>query len=77
MKEELEKYQPTWEMADFDCFIEYTVPDVQVIRSIMGDPEWLEVIKDQEEWVDTSRALVSLGYATTYLSEGKVVNMAK
>jgi hypothetical protein len=78
MKQELEKIRPTWDVADFDCFIEYTIPNVQTIKNVMSDPEWLDAIKDQDEWVDTSRALVSLGYSTPYLLEtGEVVNMQK
>lgn len=72
------KLRPSWEFADFDCFLEYTIPDVQTIKNLMSDPAWQEVIKDQEEWVDTSKALVSLGYHTPYLLEtGEVVNMPK
>lgn len=72
------KLRPSWEFADFDCFLEYTIPDVQTIKNVMSDPAWQEVIKDQEEWVDTSKALVSLGYHTPYLLEtGEVVNMPK
>jgi len=78
MRSELGNIRPTWDVADFDCFIEYTVPDIQTIKNVMSDPEWLDVIKDQDEWVDTSKALVSLGYSTPYLLEtGEVVNMAK
>jgi hypothetical protein len=44
----------------------------------MSDPDWQEAIKDQEDWVDVSRALVSVGFYTPYLVEsGKVVNMGK
>ena len=72
------KLRPSWEFADFDCFLEYTIPDVQTIKNVMSDPAWQEVNKDQEEWVDTSKALVSLGYHTPYLLEtGEVVNMPK
>ena len=72
------KLRPSWEFADFDCFLEYTITDVQTIKNVMSDPAWQEVIKDQEEWVDTSKALVSLGYHTPYLLEtGEVVNMPK
>ncbi|OBT70812.1 hypothetical protein VF21_10027, partial [Pseudogymnoascus sp. 05NY08] len=31
MKEDLGKYRPAWNFADFDCFIEYVVPDMQSI----------------------------------------------
>lgn len=51
---------------------------MQVIRNVMSDPDWLAAIKDQDDWVDTSKALVSLGYSTPFLLEtGEVLNMPK
>jgi hypothetical protein len=66
---------PTWEVADHDCTIEYTLPGVKTIENMMADPEWHEAVKDQVDWVDTSKALLSLGYHTQYLSEGKTINL--
>jgi hypothetical protein len=66
---------PTWEVADYDCIIEYTVPSAQIIENVMTDPEWIEVLQDQEDWVDTTKALLSLGYHTQYISEGKAINL--
>ncbi|TVY16905.1 hypothetical protein LARI1_G007191 [Lachnellula arida] len=66
------------DFADFDCFLEYTIPDVQVVKNVMSDPDWQEAIKDQDDWVDMTKALVSLGHSTPYLLEtGEVVNMPK
>jgi hypothetical protein len=51
---------------------------VETISNLVSDTEWLAAIKDQDEWVDTTKALVSLGYSTPYLLEtGEVVNMSK
>ncbi len=69
--------RPTWQVADFDCFIEYTLPSAQTIENIMTDPEWIDVLQDQEDWVDTSRSLLSLGYHTQYFSEGKAINLSQ
>jgi hypothetical protein len=78
LKPEFEKFRPTWDFAEFDCFIEYTLPSVQTIKDVMMDPDFLASVKDQEDWVETSKALVSLGYHTPYLLEtGEVVNMDK
>ena len=66
--------RPTWDVADFDCVIEYTGRSVQAMEQMMNDPEWIEVCRDQEDWVDTSKALVALGYHTKYLDNGKVVH---
>jgi hypothetical protein len=67
--------RPTWQVADYDCIIEYTGPSPQTVEQMMTDPEWIEVCQDQENWVDTSRSLVSLGYHTKYFSAGKVINL--
>lgn len=72
----MEKVRPTWDVADFDCFIEYTLPNAGVIQSVMSDPDWAVALKDQDDWVDTAKSLVSLGYCTPYLLKtGEVVNM--
>jgi len=69
-------FQPTWVFADYDCVLEYIIPGLETIANVLADPEWAEVLKGQEEWVDTSRALASIGYSTPYLLEsGEVVNM--
>lgn len=66
--------QPTWEVADYDCIIEYSLPNPQIIESVQTDPEWLDAVADQEDWVDTSKSLLTLGCHTQYLSEGKVLD---
>ncbi|KAF4637482.1 hypothetical protein G7Y89_g598 [Cudoniella acicularis] len=78
LKQEMAKIQPTWDIADFDCFIEYTIPDMQAMKNVVSDPNWAVATKDQNDWVDMERALVSLGYSTPYLLEtGEVVNLRK
>jgi hypothetical protein len=56
MKQEIGKLQPSWDFTDFDCFIEYTISDVQVIKNVTSDPDWPAAIKDQDDWVDTTKA---------------------
>ncbi|EMR69404.1 hypothetical protein UCREL1_3588 [Eutypa lata UCREL1] len=78
LKQEMGKFRPTWDFADFDCVLEYTIPNMQVIKNVMSDPDWSAAIKGQEDWVDTTKTLVSLGFSTPFLLEtGEVVNMAK
>ncbi|GAW13746.1 hypothetical protein ANO14919_031350 [Xylariales sp. No.14919] len=78
LKEEMEKFRPTWNFADFDCFIEYTITDLQVIKNVISDPDWPKAIENQDDWVDTTKALLSVGYSTPYLLKtGEVVNMPK
>ncbi|RYP56993.1 hypothetical protein DL770_010785 [Monosporascus sp. CRB-9-2] len=38
LKQEVGKLRPSWDFADFDCFIEYTIPDVEAIKNVMSDP---------------------------------------
>lgn len=45
MEEDLGKYRPAWYFADFDSFIEYVVADVQSIKNVTADPEWLVTVK--------------------------------
>lgn len=68
---------PTWDVADYDCFIEYTLPTMQTIENVMTDPEWGEACSDQFDWVDTSKALLSVGYHTQYLAEGKEIGLSQ
>jgi hypothetical protein len=78
LKQELGEHRPSWDFADFDCVLEYTIADVQVIKDVMSDPNWPAAIKDQDDWVDYTKALLSLGYSTPYLLKtGEVVNIPK
>jgi hypothetical protein len=78
MKQTLAQRNPTWDFADFDCFIEYTIPDIQSIMNVIADPDWPATLKDQDDWVETSKSLLSFGYSVPYLLEtGEVVNMPK
>ncbi|KAJ5281453.1 Dimeric alpha-beta barrel [Penicillium angulare] len=77
MRESLAEYQPNWQIADFDCFIEYQFPSMDAIGAFMTDPEWAEVLKDQVDWVDIPKALVSFGHSTSYILNGRPVNVPK
>ncbi|KAI1635699.1 hypothetical protein F4809DRAFT_427955 [Biscogniauxia mediterranea] len=78
LKAEMSKLRPSWDFADYDCIIEYTLPSVETIKKVMSDPDWPVAVKDQDDWVDMSKALLSLGHCTPYLLEtGEVVNMSK
>ncbi|KAF7531960.1 hypothetical protein G7054_g8412 [Neopestalotiopsis clavispora] len=78
LEQAMSKKRTGWEYAEFDCFIEYTIPGVEAIEAITADPDWPKALADEEKWVDTSRALASLGQITPYLLRtGEVVNMTK
>ncbi|KAK5996635.1 Dehydratase iacD [Cladobotryum mycophilum] len=74
---EVGKVYPTWDFADYDCFIEYTLPSIDTIKAITADPEWPTAIAHQEDWIDVTKGLVSIGYATSYMVDGKIVNPPK
>jgi hypothetical protein len=75
---EFQEFRLTWKFADYDCIIEYTFRNMEIVRNVMSDPDWVGVaLKDQEEWVDVPKALVSVGYCTSYLLASRdVVNMS-
>lgn len=76
LKANMGGHRAAWDYADFDCFIEYTLNDVKNIGQFLADPDWAKSIEHQEEWVDTSKALMSIGYITPYLLEsGEAVNV--
>ncbi|KAI3329030.1 hypothetical protein HD806DRAFT_270232 [Xylariaceae sp. AK1471] len=53
VKEEMRKLGPTyatWDFADFDCLIEYTLANLQVINNVVSDPDWAIAIAHQDEW---------------------------
>ncbi|KAJ5656775.1 Dimeric alpha-beta barrel [Penicillium longicatenatum] len=64
LKQDIEGFRPTWDFAQFDCFIEYTLPNVDTIMKVMTDPDWQVAVQDQDKWVDIPKALVSVGYST-------------
>jgi hypothetical protein len=50
---------------------------VETIKNIQSDPDWLEAVQDQVDWVDVPKALLSLGYHTVYVPGGELVNLSK
>ncbi|KAI1819446.1 hypothetical protein F4861DRAFT_138490 [Xylaria intraflava] len=78
LRAEMGGHRAGWDVADFDCFIEYTLKDAGTIKAILSDPEWAVSVENEPKWVDRSRALMSIGHVTPYLVEsGEVVNMPK
>ncbi|KAJ5232892.1 hypothetical protein N7468_005848 [Penicillium chermesinum] len=75
LKEEMAPIKPSWDFAGYDCVIEYIVPSFQIMRNIMSDPGWQESLKDQDDWVDGPKALLSIGHSIPYLLNGEAVNL--
>ncbi|KAJ8121485.1 hypothetical protein ONZ43_g2076 [Nemania bipapillata] len=76
LKANMGGHRAAWDVADFDCFIEYTLEKVENIAEILSDPDWAKSIEHQDDWVDSSKALMSVGYITSYLQQsGAAVNV--
>ncbi|KAI0477923.1 hypothetical protein GGR56DRAFT_639375 [Xylariaceae sp. FL0804] len=76
LKQEIGAARPTWDFADYDCVIEYVMPNPDAIKAVMGDPEWPISLKEEPDYLDASKALISLGYVKPYmLPSGELVNM--
>ncbi|KAI0101743.1 hypothetical protein GGR51DRAFT_529207 [Nemania sp. FL0031] len=80
-KTDLEKYKggssEGWNMAPYDAATIYWVTDPQKVRNMLSDPDWNnKVIAFEKDWIDQSRADVQLGFQTTFIEGGKIVNTA-
>jgi len=70
--------RPGWKVSDCDIVLEYWVYDLESIKNLSSDPEWLgTVLKDQDDWLDNSRSAIHIGYDTTYLENGATMNVAQ
>ncbi|KAF1972677.1 hypothetical protein BU23DRAFT_643350 [Bimuria novae-zelandiae CBS 107.79] len=49
LSEKMAGIRPTWQVADYDCIIEYIAPNPQTIDDVMGDEEWQQVLENQDE----------------------------
>lgn len=48
------------------------------VEAMLSDPDWAKSIENQDDWVDTSRAMMSIGHVTPYLMDnGQVANIPK
>ncbi|KAI1392919.1 uncharacterized protein F4822DRAFT_426120 [Hypoxylon trugodes] len=72
----IEKIRPGWEVSKADLVLEYWMPDLSCLNSLIEDPDWNgKAVKGQEDWLDMSRSTIHIGYETTYLEDGNVVNL--
>ncbi|XXH05459.1 hypothetical protein Hte_011886 [Hypoxylon texense] len=72
---DLNRVRPTWEVSKADFVLEYWMPDLGCLRTLVMDPDWAEgAVKDQDNWLDMSKSTVHIGHDMTYLENGKVVN---
>ncbi|MCJ1327598.1 hypothetical protein MMC10_004269 [Thelotrema lepadinum] len=72
----VDQVRPGWKVSDCDFVLEHWVYDLESIVKLSSDPEWFgEVLKDGEDWLDTSRSNIYIGYDTTYLEDGAIKNL--
>lgn len=73
---DLEKVRPTWEVSKADFVLEYWLPDMGCLKNLIADPEWNEsAVKGQDDWLDMSKSTIHIGYDTTYLEDGNILNV--
>ncbi|KUI64395.1 hypothetical protein VM1G_11192 [Cytospora mali] len=69
---------PGWKMAPFDVTSSYWVTDPDKLRGLLSDPDWEgKVVAFEKDWIDTSKAEVQIGWESTYLEDGEIVNVAE
>ncbi|GAB7355308.1 hypothetical protein MBLNU459_g5842t1 [Dothideomycetes sp. NU459] len=62
-------------VADYDCIIQATFDNVDDFVKFKADPEFLEKIApDHENFADTKRSRMTIGWVQDHVKEGKVVN---
>lgn len=62
-------------MTQYDVTSSYWATPDQ-FRAMLTDPDWQgKVIKFEEGWIDTSRAECQIGWETTFLQDGNIVNV--
>lgn len=67
--------QPGWKVSDADVVLEYWTYDMANIKGLASDPEWTEgAAKDEDVWLDISKSNIHIGYHTTYLEDGGLIN---
>ncbi|OTA97041.1 hypothetical protein M434DRAFT_392221 [Hypoxylon sp. CO27-5] len=71
----LEQTRPGWQMNEAHLTITYYVRNIDEMKAIVADPEYESRGRDTEVgWIDTSKGQVKIGWETTYLEDGKVIN---
>ncbi|KAI1800061.1 hypothetical protein F4811DRAFT_54721 [Daldinia bambusicola] len=67
--------RPGYKVDNYDVVLNYYAPSLDNIVSLLADPECgARATEPEEAWIDTSRALLKIGYETVYLDDGEIVN---
>jgi hypothetical protein len=71
-----QKEAPGWKLAPFDVTSTYWVDDPDKLKALLADPDWENnVIASEKPWIDTERAECQVGFETTFIENGEIVNV--
>ncbi|GKT64019.1 hypothetical protein ColTof4_04433 [Colletotrichum tofieldiae] len=74
---EVDQVRPGWKVNDCDLVLEYWVNDLESMKNLVSDPEWIQTaLKEENDWLDVSRSTIRIGYDMTYLEYGAIMNVA-
>ncbi|KAH9890827.1 hypothetical protein F4778DRAFT_752381 [Xylariomycetidae sp. FL2044] len=72
----LEKTRPGWTMGEFNLTLTYYVDSFDDMLALTGDPSYRATSDALEEgYIDATRGQVKIGWETTYMEDGEVVNV--
>ncbi|QIW99245.1 hypothetical protein AMS68_004763 [Peltaster fructicola] len=62
-------------VADYDCFSQVVFEDLEGYKKMKSDPWYQEHLKhDHENFADTKRSKMTIGWIVEHIHDGKVVN---
>lgn len=62
-------------LADFDCFSQVIFKSVEDYKRIKEDPWYKEhLVGDHENFADTKRSMMTIGWVSEFVNEGHVVD---
>ncbi|KAI0142980.1 hypothetical protein GGR57DRAFT_508447 [Xylariaceae sp. FL1272] len=72
---QLEKTRPGWTMLEPNLTLTYYVRNFEDMLQLVGDPEYqVRGLEVEVGWIDSSRGHLKVGWETTFVEDGKVVN---
>lgn len=66
----MDQVRPGWVVNDCDLVLEYCVDDLEKMKNLTADPEWIQTaLEGQNDW------FIRIGYDTTSMEYGAVINV--
>jgi hypothetical protein len=61
---------------DCDLVLECWVYGLESLKNLASDPEWIQTaLEDENDWLDTPRSTIRIGYDTTYLEYAGIMDV--